>query len=115
MKMFFHSCGAVRPLIGDLIKLGVDILHPLQANATDMDFVAIKREFGESVTFCGGMDIQTILPFGSPNEVQDEVRRLIHVLGDGGGYILDTCNRIQADTPVENVVAMFDAVLETEP
>lgn len=110
--VFFHSCGAIAPIIPDLIALGVDILHPLQTLAAGMDYAALKARYGERLCFCGGIDVQRLLPYATPAEVKDEVRRVAGVLGAGGGYILDACNKIQPDTPVENVLAMYEATME---
>ena len=104
-----HSCGSIRPAIPDLIDAGVEILNPVQVGATGMAPEGLKRDFGDSLTFCGGIDVQSTLPFGTPEDVRQEVRDRISVLGKGGGYILDSTNFIQADTSPENVLAMFDA------
>ncbi len=110
--VFFHSCGAIVPIIADLITLGVDILHPLQTNAAGMDYREIKARYGDRVCFCGGIDVQHLLPYGTPDEVRREVRRVIEVLGADGGYIMDACNKIQPDTPVDNVLAMYETAAE---
>jgi uroporphyrinogen decarboxylase len=108
-KIFFHSCGNVYPLIGDLIDVGVDILNPVQVSAKDMgDTARLKREFGDKITFCGGIDTQTVLPKGTPEEVRAEVRHRIKDLASGGGYILAAVHCIQPDVPLENIEAMFD-------
>jgi len=110
--VFFHSCGAIVPIIPDLIALGVDILHPLQTLAAGMDYVEIKAKYGDQICFCGGIDVQELLPHGTVEEVRREVRRVIEVLGAGSGYIMDACNKIQPDTPVENVLAMYETAME---
>ena len=107
--LFMHSCGAVRAVIPDLIDAGLHILNPVQVGATGMSPEGLKRDFGDRLTFCGGIDVQSTLPFGSPDDVRREVRDRISVLGADGGYILDSTNLIQPDTPAENVLAMFDA------
>ena len=108
-KVFFHSCGNVYPLIGDLIDIGVDILNPIQVSAGEMgDTARLKREFGASLTFCGAIDTHEVLPHGSTAEVRAEVRRRIDDLAPGGGYILAAVHCIQPDVPPENVLAMFD-------
>ena len=104
--VFHHSCGNIVPIIGDLIDLGLDVLHPIQPEA--MDVAGLKREFGADVTFCGGIRTQDLLPHGTPQEVRDEVRRLKDLLGKGGGYILEPGITLQADVPMANLLAMFD-------
>jgi uroporphyrinogen decarboxylase len=104
--VFHHTCGNVTPIIGDFIEMGLDILHPIQPEA--MDILKLKREFGKDLTFCGGVRTQDLLPFGSPEEVRDEVRRLKREMGKGGGYILEPGITLQADVPLENLVALID-------
>ncbi len=106
---FHHSCGAIRELIPDLIEAGVQILNPIQPHAAGMEPDGLKRDFGERVTFHGGIDTQQLLPFGTPEEVTAETRRIIATLGDGGGYILAAAHTIQEDVPAENAVALFRA------
>ena len=108
LRNMFHSCGAVRALIPDLIDIGMDILMPLQTRAVGMDPSSLKQEFGKDLTFYGGLDIQRVLPFGTAQEVRAEVRRLIDALGDAGGYIFSTAHQIQDDTPLENILAAYD-------
>lgn len=111
IKVFFHSCGAVKPLIPDLIESGVDILNPVQVSAKDMDTKELKKDFGDMLTFWGGgIDTQRILPFGSPEEVRDEVKRRINDLAPGGGFVFNTIHNIQADVPPENLEAMFETL-----
>ncbi|MFB3890623.1 MAG: uroporphyrinogen decarboxylase family protein [Phycisphaerae bacterium] len=105
-RVFHHSCGNIVPIIGDMIDAGLDILHPIQPEA--MDIVALKRDFGRDLTFCGGVRTQDLLPCGTPGEVRDEVRRLKDVMGAGGGYILEPGITLQADVPVANMAAMID-------
>ena len=108
--ILFHSDGAVGPLIPDLIEMGIDALNPVQVSAAGMDTAWLKREFGKDLTFWGAAcDSQTVLPFGSPQEVADEVKRRIDDLAPGGGFVLAPIHNIQAGVPAENVVAMFEA------
>jgi uroporphyrinogen decarboxylase len=110
-KVFFHSCGNIYPLIGDLADIGVDLLNPIQVSAPDMaDTARLKREFGSRLSFCGGIDTQRVLPHGTQEEVRREVRRRISDLAPGGGYIAAAVHCIQPDVPPENVVAMCDEV-----
>jgi uroporphyrinogen decarboxylase len=112
-KLFFHSCGNVRPLLPDFVELGVDILNPVHVRATGMDPLALKRDFGRDLVFWGGgVDTQDVLPHGTPADVRDDVRRNIDALAPGGGFVFNTVHNIQADVPPENVVAMWEALRE---
>ena len=111
-KIFFHSDGNIYPLIGDLIDVGVDLLNPVQVSAGDMgDTARLKREFGDRLSFCGAIDTQWALPFGTPDDVRREVRRRIKDLATGGGYICAAVHCIQPDVPPENVCAMLEEAL----
>ena len=107
LKVMLHSCGSIRELIPDIIEIGVDILNPIQANAKGMIPEELKEQFGDSISFHGGIDIQNTLPFGTAEDVEREVKDRIRVLGKNGGYILASTHNIQADTPVENILAMY--------
>jgi uroporphyrinogen decarboxylase len=110
---FFHSCGNVRPLIPDFIELGVQILNPVHIRAKGMEPAALKHDFGDVLTFWGGgVDTQDVLPYGTPQQVKDEVKRNIEALAPGGGFIFNTVHNIQADVPVENILAMYEALAE---
>ena len=110
-KLFFHSCGNVRPLLPDFIELGVDILNPVHVRAAGMDPVELKRDFGRDIVFWGGgVDTQDVLPHGTPAEVRDDVRRNIEALAPGGGFVFNTVHNIQADVPPKNIVAMWEAL-----
>ena len=108
-KLLFHSCGSVVDVIEDLIEIGVDIINPLQPLAAGMDPKNLKEKFGGRVCFHGGIDEQRLLPFGSQEEVEAEVKKVIQILAPGGGYILAPAHNIQADTPCENVLTMYPA------
>jgi uroporphyrinogen decarboxylase len=113
VKIFFHSCGAVLPLIPDLIESGIDILNPVQVSAAGMDTKELKRQFGKQLTFYGGgVDTQHVLPRGTPQEVKDEVKRRIDDLAPGGGFIFNTVHNIQADVRPENILAMWETLQE---
>lgn len=113
VHIFYHTCGAVKPLIPYLIEEGVDILNPVQVNADGMDTAELKREFGADVTFWGGgVDTQRVLPFGTPAEVRDEVHRRIDDLAPGGGFVFAAVHNVQGDVPPENFMAMWDALRE---
>ena len=108
-KLFFHSCGNVRPLLPDFVELGVDILNPIHITATGMEPTALKRDFGKDMVFWGGgVDTQGVLPNGTPQEVKDDVRRNIDALAPGGGFVFNTVHNIQADVPPQNIVAMWE-------
>ncbi len=112
-KIFFHSCGDVAPLIEDFIEIGVDILNPIQTSAGIMsDLPSLKKRFGSNIVFCGGIDTRRILPFGSVEEVREEVRRVLQILGPGGGFMIGAVHTVLDDVPPENVLAMVDAVEE---
>lgn len=109
--IYFHSCGAIRYLIPDLIEIGVQILNPIQVSAAGMDTRELKAEFGRDITFWGGgVDTQYTLPYGSPEEVRNEVRRRIADLAPGGGFVFTPVHNIQADVPPENLIAMWEAL-----
>ena len=109
VKIIYHSCGSISPVVKGLLDIGVDILNPLQFGAKDMDPKKLKKEYGDRLCFHGGMDIQRILPYGTEEEIIAEVKRLIDILGEEGGYILTTSEFIQPDTPPQNIMAMYDA------
>jgi uroporphyrinogen decarboxylase len=112
-KLWFHTDGAVAPLIPDLIDLGIDILNPIQVTAAGMDDTArLKKEFGRDIVFWGGIDTQQLLPFGTPADVRADVRRRIGDLAPGGGYVVNSVHNIQGDVPPENIIALFDTALE---
>lgn len=108
VKITYHSCGSISPVIPDLIEIGVDIINYLQLRARDMDPVKLKTEYGDRICFQGGVDIQHILPCGTKEEIADEVNNLIRILGKGGGYILGPSEAIQPDTNPENIMIMYD-------
>jgi uroporphyrinogen decarboxylase len=105
----YHSCGSIRPFIPELVELGLDILNPIQTTARNMDPGQIKAEHGERLSFCGGIDQRHVMPAGTTEDVAAEARRRIRELGAGGGYILAPSHDLQSDTPVENVLALFEA------
>ena len=104
-----HSCGSIRKFIPDLMDAGIQILDPIQPHAVGMDSFELKQEFGIRLVFHGGVDIQQVLPFGTPQDVEDEVRTRVHALASGGGYILSPAHNVQADVPPANLVAMCQA------
>ncbi len=107
-KVFIHSCGAVRELIPDLVEAGFDILNPMQLSAVGMDARDIKNTFGDDLTFWGGgVDTQQTLPFGTPEEVYQQVRERIEILNSPTGMVFNTIHNIQANTPMDNIMAML--------
>ena len=112
IKIAYHSCGSIRPIIPDLIEIGLDILNPLQPLAKNMDARLLKNDFGNKLSFFGGVDIQHLLPNGTPEEIKNSVREKKNILGKNGGYILAPAHNIQPDTPLENVFAFFEAAKE---
>jgi uroporphyrinogen decarboxylase len=112
-KVYYHGCGAVYDLIPDLIELGFDILNPVQVSARGMDTKRLKQAYGQDIVFWGGgVDTQRALPFGTPADVADEVKRRIDDLAPGGGFVFAAVHNIQALVPPENIVTMFDTALE---
>jgi hypothetical protein len=110
-KTFTHCCGSVRALLPDFVEAGFDILNPVQTSAAHMDPVELKKTFGEVFTFWGGgIDTQRTLPFGTPEQVREEVRQRIKVFGAGGGFVFNPVHNVQSRTPVENILAMYETV-----
>jgi uroporphyrinogen decarboxylase len=110
-KIFFHSCGAIRKVLPDLIEVGIDILNPVQVSATGMDSADLKRDFGKDLTFWGGgVETQQVLSRGTVQEVKDDVHRRIDDLAPGGGFVFATIHAIQANVPPENVLAVWEAL-----
>ncbi|MHA2305104.1 MAG: uroporphyrinogen decarboxylase family protein [Candidatus Hodarchaeales archaeon] len=114
VKVMLHSCGSILPIIPDLIEVGVDMLNPIQPRAKDMDHGHLKAQFGDQICFHGGIDIQHVLPRGTPDEVQKEIERVTGSLGSNKtGYIFSPAHNIQADTPPQNIKAFFEAIETT--
>jgi uroporphyrinogen decarboxylase len=110
LPVAYHCCGALRPIIGDLIEIGMDVLNPIQSNCPGMDPLDLKREYGRQLAFMGGVDTQQLLPNGSPEQVRSATARLVEgMTSDGGGYILAASHTISPETPDENIFAMYDA------
>jgi uroporphyrinogen decarboxylase len=105
--VMMHCCGSVYPLIERLIQMGLKILNPIQPKAKDMEPEKLAAEFGGRIAFHGGIDIQEFLPKATPDQVRDKVAHTCSVLGAQGGYILAPAHHFQADTPLENVLAMY--------
>ena len=113
-KVFIHSCGGIQPLIEDMIDAGFDILNPVQCSAEGMVPQRLKDDFGDRITFWGGgIDTQKTLPFGTPEEVYNEVSERLRIFNKSGGFVFNAIHNIQAGTPVENVIAMINAIRDS--
>ncbi|HEV2135447.1 MAG TPA: uroporphyrinogen decarboxylase family protein [Terracidiphilus sp.] len=112
-KIFKHSCGAVAKFVPSFVEAGIEVLNPVQCSAAGMDPAELKANFGDQIVFWGGgVDTQRVLPFAAPAEVRDQVLRRCEILAPGGGFVFNTVHNVQACTPIENIVAMIDAVHE---
>ncbi|GHU65463.1 methyltransferase [Spirochaetia bacterium] len=112
-KIFFHTCGAIESLIPELIDCGVDILNPVQISASGMDSALLKKTYGDKIVFWGGgIDTQTILPRGTPEEVRSQALEQLAIFSPDGGFVFAAVHNIVAHVPVENIIAMFEAVRE---
>ena len=111
-KVVMHNDGAIFPLIADFIEIGVDCLNPVQVSAADMESDRLKAAFGSDLSFWGAIDTRDVLPRGTPDDVRNEVKTRIGHLAPGGGYVLGSVHNMQAETPPENIVAMFDSAEE---
>jgi len=112
-KILYHCCGAAKPLLSDLVEIGIDAYNPVQVSAVGMDDTReLKKEFGKDLTFWGGIDTQRVMPFGRPEDVWKEVKRRIEDLGPDGGFILAAVQNIRPEVRPENICALFEAALE---
>ena len=112
-KIFYHCCGAIRDIIPDLIEIGVDIINPVQVNAAGMGSAGLKRDFGDDMTFWGGLvDTQGVFTDGTPQQVRDEVRRRVDDFGPSGGFVAAAVHNIQANVPPENIMIMWETLRE---
>lgn len=112
-KTFMHSCGAVEPLIGDFVEAGFDILNPVQCSATGMGAEGLKAKYGDQIVFWGGgVNTQKTMPYGTPEEVKAEVSERLRVFKPHGGFVFNSIHNLQSDVPIENFVAMMDAIRE---
>ncbi len=111
--IFFHSDGAIYELIPHFIEIGVDILNPVQVTGKGVTLEKLKKEFGKDLTFWGGgIETQKILPKASPEKIKEEVKRRIEILAPGGGFVFATIHNIQSDVPPQNIIAMYEALME---
>lgn len=111
-RVAHHTCGSVWPILGDMVDCGLDILNPVQPDVQGMDRRDVKSNFGDRLTFHGSISIQKTMPHGTPDDVRAEVKERFETLGPGGGFIFCTAHNIQVDTPLENVLALFEAYRE---
>ena len=109
-QVLLHSCGRVQELFPDLIELGLDVFNPLQPEV--MDPYEMKEWFGRDLSFLGGMSVQSLLPFGTPQAIRDETRRLMDRIGRGGGFIIAPSHDMPGDIPLENMVTFIETVRE---
>ena len=109
--LILHSCGSVIDLIPDFIEMGLKVLDPIQTSAKNMDIRVLKERFGDKLTFHGAIDTQVTLPRSSAAEIKEIVKETINVLGKGGGYFFSSSHRIQPDTPLENIIAMYETAI----
>jgi uroporphyrinogen decarboxylase len=113
LYVFHHDDGDCRPLLPRLVEMGIDILNPIQWRCGDWDLVALKEQYGKQLCFHSAVDNQQTLPFGTPDDVRAEVKYLVETLGcDGTGFIIGPCHNLQAVSPVENILAMYEAARE---
>jgi hypothetical protein len=110
-KTFIHSCGSIWRLLDDIVDAGFDALNPVQTSAEEMDPAALKERYGDRITFWGGgIDTQHVLPFGTPDEIRAMVAERMRIFGAGGGFVFNPIHNVQAGVPVENLLALYDAV-----
>lgn len=112
VKVLHHDDGAIRPLLPELIEIGIDILNPVQWRCTGMDREGLARDFGKSIVFHGAVDNQQTLPFGTPEDVKREVAENIRIFSNSRGYIVAPCHNLQPNTSTANIVALYEAVRE---
>lgn len=110
IKIAYHSCGSILPIIPDLIEIGIDILNPVQPLAKDMNLSMLKKEYGSKLCFYGGIDVQNCVPSGSKEEIDEEVKNAINAAACGGGYIIAPAHIVPSETKLENVCYFFEAV-----
>ena len=113
IKLFMHSCGAIREVLPDLIDAGLDILNPVQFTAVGMELKGLKKDFGDVLTFWGGgVDTQSTLNNGTPQDVKDEVKKVLDILAPGGGFVFAPVHNVQDDVSPDNFWAMWDTLQE---
>ncbi|WP_439184740.1 uroporphyrinogen decarboxylase family protein [Carboxylicivirga taeanensis] len=111
-KFYMHSCGGVRKLLPEFISIGADVLDPIQTRANGMQPDGLKNDFGRYIAFSGALDEELLLRQGTPEQVKDGVKQLLDTMAPGGGFILGPSHKLKVETPVENVLAMYEAAKE---
>lgn len=111
LYVWFHSCGAISEVLPDLIDIGMDVWETVQAHLPGNEPERIKREYGKDIAFFGAINTQTTMPFGTPNDVRQEVRERVYILGKDGGYICGPDHHIKEDVPIENFLALYDEII----
>jgi uroporphyrinogen decarboxylase len=114
-KILNHACGSIADLIEEYIEIGMDALNPVQVSAAGMSPQSLKQRFGDRIAFWGGIDTQSVLPKGRPEDVRQAVRETIQVMAKGGGYVLSAVHNVQDDVPPENIWAMLDEAASFVP
>jgi uroporphyrinogen decarboxylase len=109
IKIAWHSCGSIVEIIPDFIEIGLDILNPIQPMARGMEPKFLKETYGKDLVFFGGIDLQELLVKSTPEKITEEIKRIAGILGAGGGYIIAPAHNIQDDTPIDNIIAFFEA------
>ena len=112
LPVFNHCCGSVAAIMPDVVEIGLDCLESVQPEAAGNDPYRFKSEYGSDITFWGGLGSQSIIPFGTPDELRDEIQKLIREMGSDGGYILSPAKGLMSDTPVENAAAIVESFIE---
>ena len=108
LPVFIHSCGNIEEVLPDLIEIGLDVYNPFQPEV--INIYEVKKKYGDKLSFWGGVSTQKLLPYGTPDDVKKEARKLINEIGRGGGYILAPAHAIPGDVPLENILALIDVV-----
>jgi uroporphyrinogen decarboxylase len=108
LKIIYHCCGSFHPIIPTLIDIGVDILDPVQTSAREMDLATLKKRYGNNVCWHGGIDVQQLLPHGTVEQIRSTARQAKEIFGNGGGIVLGPSHEITPDTPVENILAIYE-------
>ena len=112
-KTFKHCCGSIDPLLPGFVKAGFDVINPVQISAKNMEPQYLKDQYGDQLVFWGGgIDTQKMLPYGKPDQVREQVLRNCEIFSKDGGFVFNTVHNIQANVPLENVVAMIDGLRE---
>jgi uroporphyrinogen decarboxylase len=109
-KVFYHTDGSAPEIVDRLVGMGIDILNPIQYVCPGMERERLKQLYGKRVVFHGAIENQRVLPFGTPDDVRRETEECMRILGEGGGYIVASCHNLQPNTPVENILAMYETV-----